>query len=67
MTDINPRADHLLALRTRQLKQAGGAWCKAAEAALTDIPGASNSGHPAHSPWLRVQLHRAPMVEVVLS
>jgi len=45
----------LLALRTRQLAQAGDAWCKAAEAALAAIPGASNTSH------------RAPPVEVVLS
>ena len=57
----------LLALRTRQLTQAGDAWCKAAEAALEAIPGASNTSHPAYSLWLRVQMHRAPPVEVVLS
>lgn len=48
--------ERLLALRTRQLAQAGDAWCKAAEAALEAIPGASNTSHPAYSLWLRVQM-----------
>lgn len=60
-------AEHLLRIRTRQLKQSGDAWCEAAEAALANMPGASNSSHPAHSLWLRVEMHRAPPVDVVLS
>lgn len=60
-------AEHMLRVRTRQLKQSGDAWCTAAEKALETMPGASNSSHPANSLWLRVQLHRAPNVEVVLS
>lgn len=42
-------------------------WLKAAERALEAIPGASNSTHPAHSLWLRVELAKAPPVDVVLS
>lgn len=60
-------AENMLRIRTRQLSRVGDAWCKAAEVALTQIPGASNSTHPAHSLWLRVQLHREPLVGVVLS
>lgn len=59
--------EHLLRIRTRQLAQSKEAWCKAAEAALALLPGASNSSHPANSLWLRVEMHRAPPVEVVLS
>lgn len=60
-------SEHLLRIRTRQLAQSSEAWCKAAEAALSLLPGASNSSHPAHSLWLRAQLHREPPVGVVLS
>lgn len=60
-------AETLLRIRTRQLKWSGDAWCKSAEAALALLPGASNSSHPAHSLWLRVQLHRAPPMEAILS
>lgn len=60
-------AEHMLRHRTRQLARTSEAWCKAAEAALALVPGASNSSHPAHSLWLRVEMHRATPVEVVLS
>ncbi len=60
-------AEHMLRIRTRQLKTSGDMWCAAAEKALALIPDAGNSFHPAYSLWLRVQLHRAPPVEVVLS
>lgn len=60
-------AEHLLKLRTHQLKLNAENWCKAAEAALEMLPMASASNHPAHDLWLRVQMHRAPPVEIVLS
>lgn len=59
--------EHLLRIRTRQLERCGREWCKAAEAALSLLPGASNSSHPAHSLWLRVEMMKQPPVEVVLS
>lgn len=57
----------LLELRTRQLTRTSEAWFKAAESALRLLPEASRSDHPAHALWLRVEMHRAPHVEVVLS
>lgn len=67
-TEAEPAAaEHLLRIRTRQLSLSHDLWCNAAEAALALLPGASNSSHPAHSLWLRVECHRAPSVDVVLS
>lgn len=60
-------AEHLLKIRTRQLAMSSQKWCEAAEAALALLPGASSSTHPAYGLWLRVQMHRAPPVEIVLS
>lgn len=60
-------SERLLEIRTRQLETAHVRWCRAAEAALADIPGASRSDHPAHALWLRVQMQHEPPVEVVLS
>lgn len=67
MTQATSEAEHLLRHRTRQLARSGDAWCRAAESALALLPGASNSSHPAHSLWLRVEMHRAAPVELVLS
>lgn len=52
------RVERLLRVRTRQLAQAHELWCGAAEQAL--------AGNP-QSLRLRVDLHRAPPVEVALS
>ena len=64
---MEDETQRLLDLRTRQLRTSREGWCKAAEAALAAIPGASNSTHPAYDLWLRVQMHRAPPMEIVLS
>lgn len=52
------KAERLLALRTRQLMQANELWCGAAENALLNDSLALR---------LRVDMHRASPVEVVLS
>lgn len=65
-TDIES-ANRTIARLRRQLSLTSRHWAQAADAALERLPGASNSGHPAHSLWLRVQLHNQPPVEVVLS
>lgn len=60
-------SERLLQLRTSQFARSRENWCKAAEAALALLPGASNSAHPAHDLWMRVQMHRAAPADVVLS
>jgi hypothetical protein len=59
--------EHLLRIRERQLAQQKHYWVEAAEKALEALPGASLSTHPAHTLWLRVQLAKAPPVEIGLS
>jgi hypothetical protein len=59
--------ERLLELRTRQIETSRKAWIRAAEAALTVLPGASNSAHPAHDLWLRVEMAKLPPVEIVQS
>ena len=60
-------AERLLRLRDRQLKTNNAAWLRAAETALAALPGASNSTHPAHALWLRVEMAKQPSMDVVLS
>lgn len=49
---------HLLMVRTRQCSRGSDLWCRAAEEALAGRP---------QSLHTRVELHRAPPVDVVLS
>lgn len=59
--------ERLLQLRERQFRTSTAMWIRAAEAALAATPGASNSSHPAHALWLRVELAKQEPVGVVLS
>lgn len=52
-------------LLKRRERTSRAAWLRAAEAALSTLPGASRSDHPAHDLWLRVEMSKLPPVEIV--
>lgn len=71
--DLSAALEHIAALertlvrRDKQIVTTRKAWVRAARAALAAIHGASNSTHPAHDLWLRVEMADLPPMSVVLS
>jgi hypothetical protein len=59
--------ERTIARMHRQRSTSRSMWLRAAEAALSALPGASSSSHPAHDLWVRVEMAKVQGVEIVQS